>query len=251
MIPNWSKKIRIQKLRNIVISYYFWKHKKKWNYRGVIVDLTKIHNGMHQYIINGTYESSEMNLCQKYVSPADRILEIGSAIGIVSIYCIKNIGISRITCVEPNSVTRKLLINNYELNNLSASLIAGCLTPKNGDVQLSIHDQFWSDRIVSTENSNSIKSETVRGYTLASLLEILDFTPNCLIIDIEGSEIGLNPVEIPDTIEKIIIEIHPGLCGLNVSLKHLVSFTSVGFEIRDLSNDVYYLYRESASIPDK
>ena len=84
-----------------------------WDYHGVSLDLSALPNGMKEVVISGNYERSEVMLLPGFIEPEDRILEIGSAIGFIGLYCRKIIGVKELVCVEPNPQTEKFLSNFF------------------------------------------------------------------------------------------------------------------------------------------
>src|SRR5271165_1314616 len=54
------------------------------------------------HIIRGDYETGELNIISKTINSNDRILEIGSGLGFLAIYCAQKIGLEKIVSFEAN-----------------------------------------------------------------------------------------------------------------------------------------------------
>jgi hypothetical protein len=90
---------------------------------------------------------------------------------------------------------------------------------------------FWEDSLL--ENNESRKTITVEGLTFLEILKRCGFVPNVLIIDIEGAETYIDFNQIPDSVNKILIEIHPDIIGRRAAYKVIENLIINGFEIED------------------
>src|SRR5947209_17291094 len=53
-------------------------------------------------VSRGRYERDELRLIEQVLSPGDVVLEVGAGIGLVSAYCAKRLGSSRVFAYEAN-----------------------------------------------------------------------------------------------------------------------------------------------------
>ncbi|NJM38157.1 MAG: FkbM family methyltransferase [Akkermansiaceae bacterium] len=241
MIPHWMRKVKPWRLRKFVTDRYIESHIDHWDQNGIALDLRSISKAMREHITSGNYESSEIDLCSKYVEASDSVLEIGSAIGFVSLFCLKIIGVKQICCVEPNPTTAAILKKNYALNGFSPTLIEACFTGTDGTFNLSASSDFWIDRIQESENPSGNNTIEVFGCSLESILSQTPFQPSVIVMDVEGAELALTPTDIPHYIKYLILETHPRICGWNESYKHISQFLYNGFSICETAGDVFVL----------
>lgn len=235
------KRIKIY-WRKSLIGYFTKRVKEKWftpsneslsdlEYHGVRIKLDCIPRGMQQVIINGSYEIYEMKILPGFISKEDSVLEIGGALGFLGLFCKKVIGTTNLVSVEPNPKTLVYLKENYQLNGLIPSVIEAALTPENGIIDFHISDMFWEDSLL--DKSTSQGKIKVQGLTFLEILKRCGFAPNVLIIDIEGAEKYIDFRQIPESINKILIEIHPDIIGKREAFKIIENLVINGFEIAD------------------
>jgi FkbM family methyltransferase len=243
MLPYWIRRSKPYRLRQFLIHFWQKRHLNKWEYNGVYLDLQLISQDMRDVISRELYETAEKKLCQEFIHSEDKILEIGSAIGFISLFCRKSLNVSSIYCVEPNPTTQSILERNYELNGFTVNLIKGCLNKCDGEVSMNVNTAFWIDSISNDHDSEFTSSEKIRvkAYSIESILKIINFDPSILIIDVEGAELVLEPSDIPDCVRLVIMEIHPIQCGWTHSFNHLARFINHGFTVMKVIEDVYVM----------
>ena len=168
---------------------------------------------------NGTWETSEIQLCKKYLKPTDSILELGACLGVVS--CVTN---SMLTnpenhvVVEANPETAKILAVNREKND-AKFIIENCLVfrkhsgkfyPASGAPQ-SGSTIIHNDGLDKKEENQFEFDFVYLPVTTVDELEKKhrkDF--NVLIMDVEGGEFQFikENKRLLKTVELAIIEFH-------------------------------------------
>ena len=73
-------------------------------------------------LFKGTYEDNERRLVRGLLKPGDRVLEIGTGIGLVSLVCAKICGAGNVLSYEANPQLERIIRKNYELNGLTPNL---------------------------------------------------------------------------------------------------------------------------------
>jgi FkbM family methyltransferase len=225
-----------------LLAYFTKRVKEKWltatkvplseiEYHGVRIKLDSLPHGMQQVILNGGYEIYEIKILPSFISKNDSVLEIGGAIGFLGLFCKKVTGVTNLVSVEPNPQTLRYLRENYQLNGCIPNIIEAALTPKNDVIDFHISDMFWEDSLL--EKNESKKTIKVQGLTFLEILKRCEFDPNVLIIDIEGAETYIDFKQIPDSVNKILIEIHPDIIGRRAAYKVIENLVANGFEIED------------------
>ncbi|MDX1953696.1 MAG: FkbM family methyltransferase [Verrucomicrobiota bacterium] len=197
---------------------------------------------MKNRILSGEYETAEIEMCKRHFRPEERVLELGAAIGYVSLFCQIHLSIQDYAVVEANPNTTRMLLENYRLNNKYPNLITAALDRQDGTTELSLNPDFWADSLVNAHLSQN-PCITVPSLTLSSILSKLPFRPSTLLIDIEGSEIHLGEEVIPAEVTKIVCELHPELLGVKAAFKVISDFFKQGFQIIDNQSQVYVLAR--------
>ena len=167
----------------------------------------------------GDWESSEIQLCKKYLKPTDTILELGACIGVVS--CVTNAMLDRPqdhVVVEANPETAKVLRLNKEKNG-SKFGIENCLVfrthsgkfyPAGGAPQSGstiIHNDNLEE-----EDKNQFDFDFVQlpVVTVEALEKKYHKKFNTLVMDIEGGEFQFikENIDFFGQLDLAIIEFH-------------------------------------------
>lgn len=198
---------------------------------GIKLDLTHLPVKIRNRILNVGYEDHEKGMCRDFLTPQDSILELGGAIGFIGLYCQKILGIRRYVTVEANPSTVSILRRNYELNGLTPVVWNMAVGEKPGKVELNISGDFWENSIVTSDKKESMKTVEVECLPLADLLKKVGHPVNVLVIDIEGAEQYIDFRQMPESIDKVIIEMHPGVIGPEATYDIISSLIVKGFRV--------------------
>lgn len=213
------------------------------NYYGVMLRLDCLPRDMQAVIMARNYELSEITLIPGFIQPEDKVLEIGSAIGFIGLHCRKVIGVKELICVEPNPKTASYLLKNYELNGMIPNLIPAALSSSDGPVSFYVSDMFWCDAIDIREDVKNGSEITVDGLTFSSIVQQTKIKFNTLIIDIEGGEKYISLDVIPESIEKVLIEIHPEVIGVRSAYSIIENLIRLGFEVQGAVSNTWAMKR--------
>lgn len=209
--------------------------------RGVILDVSPFPRDIKNVFYEGEYEAIECDFAARYLTPQDRVLEVGGAVGFIGLFCRIQLGIQLYTVIEPNPETAKLLHRNYALNGLEPAFLPYALGDRDGDVTLEVGSTFWDNSLIGAAKGG--RTISVPGRRLATVLAQLEYVPTALIFDVEGAESLLNFAEIPPTVEKVLIELHPKLLQPEVVTRILKDFADLGFRIIEERNSVFFMSR--------
>lgn len=167
-----------------------------------------------QVMVHKEYETF-IQLIKQNIPQTDPlvILDIGSNIGLTSIYMAIEFPKSRILSVEPDADNYEILVRNIEgVEKITA--VQGALWPFTQ--KLTLTSEFrdgdsWS-KSISKESTKS-DGVKVQGYSIADLLDLYNVSsPDVLKMDIEGSEkeLFLNEdfIHFVSGLKFIAIEIH-------------------------------------------
>jgi FkbM family methyltransferase len=220
-------------------------HLEEIELAGVRLKVSGLSTSMKEALLNGTYEEAELSLCRQLLVPGDVVLEVGSAIGFLGIFATQSIGVGRFVSVEANTYTAERLRKNYELNGAPHELHVAALSDTDGPVTLHASENFWTDTIVPPVLPvPSLRTISVPGYTLATLCANSGCAPTALIIDVEGAETCLLSQSIPQSVKKMVLELHPHLTGTTQSFQILHHIMNQHFKVAGTAVTSFALIRD-------
>lgn len=196
---------------------------------GVKLDVSTLSPLMKNNLLLGRYEVQERTLAQQFLTREDAVLEVGGAIGFIGLFCQSRLGITRYTTVEANPNTVALLKQNYVLNGRTPVVWNLALAAQDGEVTLNIGNEFWENSLVAGANSG--RTVRVVAASLANLVRRLDYAPTALIMDIEGAEQFVDFQQVPASVKKIIIELHPDFIGHAKTYQIVTDLVNLGFQV--------------------
>jgi len=187
-LPLWQK----------TLPYHLWQDfRTRWHFKftlptvkrteieGVKLDISTLSPLMKNNLLQGRYEVQERLLASRHLTSADRVLELGGAIGFIGLFCQTKLGIRDYTTVEANPKTIKLLEANYALNGVAPNVIHAAAAAEDGTLDLDVGEDFWANRLAQGKAATTV---AVPALSLRSLCQRLSYEPTTLICDIEGAE---------------------------------------------------------------
>jgi FkbM family methyltransferase len=177
-------------------------------------------------ILRGTYEGGERHVVPKILKTGDRVIEVGGAIGTVSMAIADVVGPQNVVCFEANPKLIEDAKRNFALNGLSIRFENAvlqnriCWAGEGSDVDFFIHKEYWASSLAKTPGTiGSVKVGTKCFET-----EARNFTANALVCDIEGGEIELLGSADLSGFNKILMEIHywAGREAINKMIRKLI-----------------------------
>jgi len=192
-------------------------------------------------IIEGRYEVQERRLAARFLTAADRVMEFGSAIGFIGLYCQLRLGIRDYAGFEANPNTIRLAEENYALNDVVPRLTHAAVAAENGTITLNIHRDFWRDSVVA--NDPDTTPTPVPARTLGTIVTGLHFQPTVLIADIEGAEQHIDWTELPDSVRTVIMELHPQVIGYPETYRVIADLQREGFAVTAEEDGTYAFVR--------
>ncbi len=220
----------------------------------VLIDNTpiKVRNepysfGVKKILVSGDYEVSERTLIKKILKVGDHVIEFGGSIGILA-------------AIMSDTVSEQGMIVTVEAAERLSKHSKTWLEPKgNVKVENSIGFPVWQapasyQHLNFIDDGNSLggmvdfQSTTTKKEStcdIKTLSEKYHIVPNILVIDIEGSEIVYleQEVTLPESIQYIVIEMHPNLYGDRKEKEIIVRLVQMGYELAEEINHVYLLSR--------
>jgi FkbM family methyltransferase len=215
--------------------------KKRATLHSVHLDISSLSPLMKNNILQDRYEFQERRLVQKCLTKDDVILELGGAIGFIGLFCRKVIGVKHHLTVEPNPNTLAMLRRNYALNQIEPQVIQAAASSEDGQISLNIGGEFWENSIV-TANDNATQI-TVPSLSLHTIVKQMAASPTALICDIEGAETYLDFTQLPKTVTRIIIELHPSIVGEAANQRVIDQFHALGFKTQSVEENTWLFVR--------
>lgn len=161
------------------------------------------------HIFKGGYEDVEAELAQAVVTQGDRVLEVGTGIGFVSILCAKLAGQGRVTSFEANPVLEPMIRANYAENGLTPDLRMRAVTVDGTPIRFFADPGILSSSLIDRDlPSDEI---TVESTPIAEAMA--EVAPTVIVMDVEGAEVDLLPAADLSGVRALIIEVHPHIVG--------------------------------------
>ncbi|MFN0078818.1 MAG: FkbM family methyltransferase [Prosthecobacter sp.] len=214
---------------------------KEASLHGIKLDISALSSLMKNHILQGRYEYQERLLARRCLSCHDVVLELGGAIGYIGLYCRKIIGVRHHLTVEANPRTIEMMCRNYALNYLKPQVVHAAAAAADGQLRLDIGGEFWENSIVT--RSAAENQITVPAHSLRSLVAMLPEPPTALICDIEGAEEQLDFTQLPASVTKIIIELHPAIIGAEVVEGIVRNLHALGFRTDSVEENTWLFRR--------
>jgi FkbM family methyltransferase len=228
-----------------MLGLTFWK--KTASIKGVKLSLRGASPRV-RFALMTDYEMEDARLCTKVLDKNDRVLELGSAIGFVALFCMKTIGIKHLAMVEANPHLFETIEDNFALNALRATdLLNLAAGPSDGDVSFNVSRDYFACTLL--DHSVATEAVTVKQRTIPSIIAQLSFTPNVLIMDIEGGETQI-PIEHLYLFDKIIVEFHARFVGQPAIDRIVAGLEAGGFVRAGQDNWSSAFVRKAAHVRD-
>ncbi|MCU4654174.1 FkbM family methyltransferase [Roseibacterium sp. SDUM158016] len=197
--------------RNVFLNYHRLRNTAFVSLDGVRVHSAEgrvpraVRNGLYKK----TYEDAERRLLQQVVRPGDRVLEIGAGIGAVGLLAARITGGQNVLSYEANPDLEPVIEANYALNETHPTLRMKAITTDGAPIVF-----YRADNILSSsvhERREAQNAITVESDSLADV--IAEFSPDVLVMDVEGAETDLLKDAPLGGIRAIVLEVHPHIVG--------------------------------------
>jgi FkbM family methyltransferase len=143
------------------------------------------------------------------LEPSDRVMEFGGGLGLLSTVCARRIGSDRVVSYEPNPAQIPFIKNVHAINKVQPRLVEAAIGTEDTTTR------FWvRDNIVSSslhEGDDGARPVDVKELNANG--QIAEFLPTFLLCDIEGAEGAIFQNVEMDSVNKIMIELHPEVLG--------------------------------------
>ena len=177
-------------------------------------------------LISGRHTREERRLLIHRLEPDDVVMELGGGIGMLATACALKIGGNRVYSYEANPILESLIRENYALNEVNPELKMCMLEKEVGSRTFHVSEHFSRSSAYKAADDNTTAYE-VPVEPLND--EIARIKPTVLIMDVQGSEGELLSFADLSTVEKLLVEVHPDMLGINNANSLRRSLRSQGF----------------------
>ena len=179
-------------------------------YRGLTVPVSADHMPLSVLIqiAQNNYEAPEIQAIEKLVREGDRVLEMGTGLGIVSGLTSRMAPNIEIRSFEANSGLHPHIRKLHELNDSRSVHVENAMlepAPDNPTRPFHLHTHFPEGSVVRTVLSTETVDIPVQDLNHV----IADFRPTMMVCDIEGAEEFIFPSAELGTLRALVLEMHP------------------------------------------
>ena len=183
----------------------------------VAVDLDRWPAKILRALLRRHYEKHELRLVSRLLSSQDRVIELGSAIGVVALAASRTVPPEQIFCFDANPEMVATATANFEhagktISAHNAVMMAGTSAPET--VTFYKTPYFLS----SSLSPDTVGARPVEVKTLQLGSIISEQAANVLIVDIEGGEFDLLGATDLSAVETLVLEIHVSTAGVDACL---------------------------------
>lgn len=177
---------------------------------GVKVKVSRqLSDNIRAALLDGYYESDELNCIESKLAADDRVMEIGAGIGVISTFCALKLGAGRVAAYEANPFMEPLIRSTYALNQVTPELHIAALGDQNGEVEFHVAKDMWESSTERTPDHSTV----IKVKRKAINQEIARLDPTFLVMDIEGGEYAIFKQIDFHHIRKMSLELHTDILG--------------------------------------
>jgi len=186
----------------------------------------------------GPYEQLEGNAIQTTFDANDRVIEGGAGIGVNTVRIARLA--SFVVAYEPIASYAKVARTNVDLNGANAEIRTVALALKDGQVEYSIRSivsasSALPDRLYPEPTAVRLVVECANIDT-----EVKRYNINALHLDVEGTEHELLMNMDLTPIDKITMEVHPTVLGIDRVEEMIQHLIGEGFERAAIAGEIFY-----------
>lgn len=198
------------------ISRLFYPYRKRITagkpitYSGLSIPVSQAHIPLPIYkqIARNNYERPELEAAQGLIQDGDKVLELGTGLGIVSGLISRMASGIEVNSFEANPSLLPHIEKLHELNSISNVHVQNAMlepNPTDKTRTFHVHKYFAEGSIYQTENSQT----PIEVPVLDVNTEISRLQPTVMVCDIEGAEDIVIPGCDLSGIRALVLELHP------------------------------------------
>jgi FkbM family methyltransferase len=182
-----------------------------------------------QMLVRGDYELPERRAVSQLLRQDDRVLEIGSCVGVVAMTAARIVGAENVLSFEPNPLAAKVAQENFALNALPVPLTNAAVGAEDGTLNLRISPESW----LGASGRRQFEGRTVTTPMRSIANVVAEFKPSVLVMDTEGMEAELLPACPLANIRAVVVEVHPDVIGTDGVARLALHLRENGFALSD------------------
>ena len=228
-------------MRNILMHWRRLINLREIDYHGVRIGTAaeETPRSVRSALFKGTYEDYECQLVERMVRAGDRVLEIGTGIGVVSLLATRLAGEGNVLSCEANPALEPLIRANYARNGWQPHLRMSAVTADGRDLVFHQNDNL----LTSSAHDRQLAGETITVPSAPINDLIAEHAPTVLVMDVEGSETELLPAADLAGVQTIIVEVHPHIVGEEEIAGLLAGLEAQGFRVAERRHKTCLLTR--------
>ena len=224
-------------LRNLKMHWRRLRDIEVLTVRGVKV-CTKVPRQVRSLLFKEIYEAHECDLVERVVCQGDRVLEIGTGIGLVSLVATRLCGEGNVLSCEANLDLESIIRENYRLNGWTPDLTMHAVTSDGRDLPFFRNSNIFS----SSTFDRGLECDEIIVESLAINDLIDEHRPSVVVMDVEGSEVEILAAADLSRVRTIIVEMHPHVVGEDKITKIVGDVEMKGFRLVDARHRTYLLW---------
>jgi FkbM family methyltransferase len=175
----------------------------------LISDRDRIPLYLRDLMYREVYEDTERNILLKILKQGQKVVELGTGLGFISMLAARICGPENVNTYEANLTIEPLIRENFRLNGVEPRLHMRAVTRDGRKLSFNAADNIISSS--SFERGVSGKALEIDSVAFSEVLRI--HSPDVLIMDIEGGEYELLMSAHLGPIKHILVELHPHIIG--------------------------------------
>jgi FkbM family methyltransferase len=234
--------VPIKRLTRLIRKGRFYSRKLPWslglksrfktNVGSLVMPRAVVSQEIFYHLINGDYEYRERELLEEYLTPDDRVIELGAGLGFMANVYGKRSPNQPHLAIEASPVMAELIRANT--NHLGNVEVLNALAMKDSPqpVPFHIYENFWASSMepyhLTDPEYRLVKTVQVNTVDIDELIAKRRVT--MLICDIEGGEFDL--VRTFDlNVPKILMELHWAEVGISKTISILRRLEERGYHL--------------------
>lgn len=205
----------------------------------LLCDPDRVNRSLAREIIKGRYELAERTLAKSAIRNGDRVLEVGTGLGVVGVLCSRLAGAGNVTCYEANPALEDAIRENFALNGLTPKIVIKAVTVDGNPITFFQNTNVVSssifDRGLPTQKI-TVPSDSINAAISQSLA-------NIIVMDVEGGEIDLLGAADLALVREIIVEVHPHIVGVPAIEIMIEGLIRSGFSVKERLHKTVWLSR--------
>lgn len=160
------------------------------------------------------YEPVEAYLVRRLVRPGDTVLDLGAGLGLTCIAAAKASSGGRVVGYEADPAIAPLARRNIQRNGVQAEIRNRAIAEQQGVCEFHVRRSFTASSVLPSKRSRAIRVEA------DAFRDVVDeFQPQVIACDVEGVERDVFASANLASVQRLVVEVHPGAIGIAGVLK--------------------------------